>query len=539
MRVASVMELMKKVPTLRFASGQSAGQSVDFQHITEDSRDIDPAGTLFFARQGERFDAHQAIPAAIESGAVAVLVRSGITLPNDARLALQQAHVVHLEADDLALAIAMVAEAFYDFPSHKLQLIGITGTNGKTTTAHLIHQLLNQKTNGDAKCGLIGTVCIDVGDGPTPAELTTPFAITLSRLLAAMVANGCTHAVMETSSHALEQQRTAGLTFAGGIFTNLSGDHLDYHPTMDAYASAKSILFEYLDADGWCVLNGDDPATARIFESCNAIPHHTFVQDHLADKHKTVNSSSAEMDWSVRILEATRAGMSLEITPPTSIGQPTCVRTTLVGEHNAMNLLQACAAVVASGCPFESCRRQIPACIAPPGRLERVFVADPLADDISVLVDYAHTDDALRNVLQAARQVVPEGARLIVVFGCGGDRDTTKRPRMASAACDVADIVVVTSDNPRTENANSIVNDILKGVSNERVHASPQTLWSEVDRGQAILMTITEIAQANDVIVIAGKGHEDYQIVGTIKHPFDDRVEARQALQRRYDQVVN
>ncbi len=505
MREVLLDELFSGLDGVRITAGDASGVMV--RGITEDSRLVEE-GWLFVARKGERFDGRLFIDEAIDRGAVAVMIES------DGESYQSEHSCVRMVMDNAAEVTSQVAERFFGRPSKALTLIGITGTNGKTTTAHLIYDMLNR---AGRKCGLIGTVSVDDGRGLKPAELTTPFAIDLSRTLATMVKHGCTHGVMEVSSHALTQGRVSGLHFTGGIFTNLSGDHLDYHGTMEKYAEAKAILFRLLDdeANQWAVVNVDDEASGRMMEACGSHVKLIRVQQRIHE---------ATSDWSVSIENITTNGMGLLIRCGND-EQP--LHTTLVGVHNAMNLLEACAAVVECGVSFTEVCDLAASCNAPPGRLEPVTAHDD-PTGLMVLVDYAHTDDALANVLTAVRPIVEaRGGRLVVVFGCGGDRDKSKRQRMMNEACAGADVVMVTSDNPRTEDADAIVQDILAGMDElEGVHV-------ETDRRNAIRQVIEDVAGDNDVVVIAGKGHEDYQITGRVKHAFDDRVIARYALLRR------
>jgi len=471
--------------------------------ITEDSRMVSP-GCLFIARAGTKADGRRFVDDAIDAGAIAVLADGELDVPTNVTL---------LTAGDVAGVSAVLAERFFDSPSRRLTLIGVTGTNGKTTTTYLIQQLL---ADAALKCGLIGTVQVDDGAKREAANLTTPPAIELSRAMSRMVRNGCAACVMEASSHALHQQRTAGLQFRIGVFTNLTGDHLDYHQTMDEYLAAKAILFQRLPsaADGGvAVVNGDDPSSDAIIQRTKArmlrCSEHDAAADCFTKLHRqtlTHTESTFRGPWG-----------TLDVNLP------------LVGAHNVMNALQAIAVAHACGVDAEALRSGIETCTAPPGRLEPVTNAD---HPFAVLVDYAHTDDALSNVLRALRPIVPEQGRLRVVFGCGGDRDRTKRPRMAGVACRFADEVIITSDNPRTENAQSIIDEIRTGVPPERLAGT----LSLVDRAAAINEAVRR-GREGDIILIAGKGHEDYQIIGTTKRPFDDRLIAAAALRARFNKT--
>jgi UDP-N-acetylmuramoyl-L-alanyl-D-glutamate--2,6-diaminopimelate ligase len=492
----SLADLIRESP-VEVASG---APDVVIASVTDDSRRA-ADGALFVARRGTTAHGDAYIDDAVRRGATAVL--------SDGPAAARPG-VVHLRCADPAAMAARLAERLAGEPSTTLALVGVTGTNGKTTVATLIRHVL---TAAGLPCGLIGTVHVDLGpgdaaSGPEPAALTTPSACETSALLGRMVARGCRACAMEVSSHALDQGRTSGLRFAGAVFTNLSGDHLDYHGTMDAYAAAKASLFAGLPADGWAVINADDPA-ASLMARTDADVVFTSVDDPGADCRAAV-------------LDASIDGARVRFTGPWGEFE---TQLPLPGRHNVANALQAAAVGSRLGLDADALRAALATASAPPGRLEPVSGPD---DDCTVLVDYAHTDDALDNVLAALRPLVPADRRLRVVFGCGGDRDRTKRPRMAAAACRWADDVVVTSDNPRTEDPESIVDDVLAGIpASHRDRAVRRT-----DRDAAIRAAIAT-ADAGDVVVIAGKGHEDYQIVGTTKRPFDDRVVARAALDAR------
>jgi UDP-N-acetylmuramoyl-L-alanyl-D-glutamate--2,6-diaminopimelate ligase len=319
---------------------------------------------------------------------------------------------------------------------------------------------------------------------------------------------------MEVSSHALDQSRVAGIGFACAVFTNLTGDHLDYHGSMDAYAAAKARLFESLDRGAVAIVNADDPAHARMVHGC-------------ASRVMRCSLTDASADCMARVRRMRPDGMVCAMHGPWGVLD---VDLPLAGLHNAMNALQALAAASALGVAAAPLERALATCPAPPGRLEPVSTPD---DGIAVLVDYAHTDDALLNVLRAVRQTLEPGGRIITVFGCGGDRDRTKRPRMAAVACAHADAVIVTSDNPRTEDPGAIVRDILAGVPT----GSGAEVESRLDRAEAIARAV-QLAKPGDAVVVAGKGHEDYQIVGTERRPFDDRVVARAALAARRGALV-
>ncbi|MCC6322129.1 MAG: UDP-N-acetylmuramoyl-L-alanyl-D-glutamate--2,6-diaminopimelate ligase [Phycisphaerales bacterium] len=507
--------------------------------LTEDSRTAMP-GSLFIARKGEKSDGTKFIGAAIEAGAAAVLVDdASVRLP-----ALPKGHheVALLVTGDILLASAQMAERFYGSPSSRLIMIGVTGTKGKTTTAYLIHQILNAL---GVRTGMIGTVCIDDGVEVAPASLTTPPALEVSCTLGRMVEAGCAACVMEVSSHALHQRRVGaagGVEFRAGMFTNLTGDHLDYHGTMEEYAAAKAMLFAGLptaEDGGVAVVNIMDPAHSGMVKGCRARVLRCSIDKPLAVRG---GGTAPETLCTAKVLREGADWTEVEFVGPW--GHHAC-RVPLAGEFNVMNALQAAAVVhgVFGGTgeddfSFAIIAEALARCGAPPGRMEPVTAEGA---EITVLVDYAHTDDALKNVLTTVRGTMARGCggggkgELWCVFGCGGDRDRTKRPRMGKVASELADRIVITSDNPRTESADGIIAEVLSGVAAE----SQPRVKVEADRERAIGLAVKG-AKAGDVVVIAGKGHETYQILpdprragGTVTREFDDREVARMALRAR------
>ncbi|MCA9299091.1 MAG: UDP-N-acetylmuramoyl-L-alanyl-D-glutamate--2,6-diaminopimelate ligase [Phycisphaerales bacterium] len=489
------MDLAELVANLDVTGDMATdGPPVRICDLTEDSRSVVP-GSLFVARQGQFHDGHAYAAQAIDEGAVAILTDR----PMDVGVPV-------IVARDLPRTLAVMAERFFGHPSATLRLCGVTGTNGKTTIAHLVHSILNAE---GVRCGLMGTIEIDDGSERSRASLTTAPAIEISRSLALMLESGCEGAVLEASSHALDQERVGALSFDIAVFTNLSRDHMDYHQTMEAYAEAKARLFERLGPEGVAIVNADDPAHERMVRDCRA---------------RVVRCTMGEGDHRVRILGESFSGMSLQMTG--GFGDIEA-RVGFIGAHNAMNVLQATCAAHAFGLDASEIRRGLELAPVVPGRLERV---DTRADDIRVLVDFAHTDQALSRVLETVRSVMREG-RLWVVFGCGGDRDRGKRPLMAQAVEAHADVCVLTSDNPRRERPNAIITDVLEGFR-DRTRVEVQ-----VDRDRAIRFAIEEAAPG-DVVVIAGKGHETEQIIsdgagGVLTLHFDDREIARGALRDR------
>ncbi len=464
--------------------------------VVEDSRAVGP-GALFVARPGSSDDGSRHVADAIRRGAAAVL------LPMDLPASTLDAETAVVRAADPRVAGARAAHRFHGEPSTALDVLAVTGTNGKTTVAWLVRALLAE---AGRRCGLIGTIETDDGATTTTASLTTPSACELASVLGRMVENRCDSVILEASSHALDQGRLLGVEPNRAIYTNLTGDHLDYHGTIGAYADAKARLFELLSPDGVAIVNVD-------------CPHHERITRGTRGRIIRCSTADAPADARAVILESTRSGTELRLEGAWGTLH---VHSRLIGRHNAENLILACALAHSLGVDAATLESVLPRLEAPPGRLEPVTSPDA---PFTVLVDYAHTDDALRNVLLAARPLVGKGGRLTVLFGCGGDRDRTKRARMGRLAAELADKVLVSSDNPRTESPEAIVNEILEGI--------PESLArhcdAEVDRGKAIRRVIHE-AVAGEVIVIAGKGHEDYQIIGTERRAFDDRGCAREAL---------
>jgi UDP-N-acetylmuramoyl-L-alanyl-D-glutamate--2,6-diaminopimelate ligase len=465
--------------------------NVEVAGVREDSRQVRP-GDLFVARPGTKADGAQFVADAKSRGAVAVV--SQTPLPKSS-CPLPQVII-----PDSGAAASILANLFHGSPGDKVRVLAVTGTNGKTTTTYLIRHLL-AKIN--TRCGLIGTVEVDDGRTRREATMTTPAATDIADLLASMRDKGCRACAIETSSHALDQGRVAGVPFAGAAFTNLTGDHLDYHKTMENYAAAKAKLFGSLHASAVAVVNAADKWSAKMVENCQGrVLRFGFGKN---------------ADYTARDTSYTAQGSQFVLHTPDGRAE---VNLPMVGKHNVENALAA-AALVGEVCGLSV--HQLAAGLrdaqGAPGRLQAVRVGQPFA----VLVDYAHTDDALDNVLSALKPLCR--GRLRVLFGCGGDRDRTKRPRMAKTAEKWADLVYVTSDNPRTEDARAILNEIASGFSPEGVRKT----IVEIDRRRAIEAVLSD-AQPNDVVLIAGKGHENYQIIGTDRHHFDDVEEATRFL---------
>lgn len=472
------MELRTLIEGLGVRAADSAALGLRVSDLTDDSRTVLP-GSLFVARPGTREDGRRFIRQAVADGAIAVLTDEEGSKLVDTR------HAVALIAEDVPLAAAQLAERFHGNPTQRLRLVGVTGTNGKTTVAHLIHGIMNAS---GVRTGLIGTVEIDDGREVAAAEMTTPPAIELSRTFATMLDARCEAAVMEASSHALDQRRVAGLAFDIGIFTTLGTDHMDYHPTREAYLGAKRRLFEMLPKEGVAIVNADDPASKAMLEGCRA---------------RVVRCSMTRGDWTAVVTQRRIDGLRVRIEGPGGVietGLP------LMGDHNAMNLLEAVAAAHELGVEAEAIAEALTRPELPRGRLERVGDG---TSEVAVFVDFAHTPDAIERTLTEMRRAMREShrrGRLWVVFGCGGNKDKTKRPVMGRLAGELADRIVLTSDNPRTEVPEAIIEQIFGGVSPERRADVVQL----PDRAEAIVFAVSE-AEPGDVVILAGKGHERSQ----------------------------
>ena len=480
-------------PTL--ANGEVKGVSCD-------SRRVGP-GTLFVGLPGSRVDGGSYWPQVVAAGAAAALI-------SEAAEAAQPPGAddpVLVVPESLAQLAGELAAAFWQHPSQRIELIGVTGTNGKTTTTHLIEYLALAAGRPPA---LFGTLANRWPGHSVTASHTTAFADVLQMQLAEAVAAGARLGAMEVSSHALEQQRVAGCRFAGAVFTNLTQDHLDYHPSMQAYFEAKALLFSSPLLEGGAVVNSDDPWGRQLAERL------------LAEGRTCWRSSLEDPGAELHITDLTMAagGVAGTLISPMGSGP---FRSPLVGRFNLMNLLQAVGVLLQQGLPLALLLEALASFRGVPGRMERVVCSIDLPAP-SVLVDYAHTPGGLESALAACRPFT-EG-KLICVFGCGGDRDRSKRPQMGAIAARLADAVVVTSDNPRTEDPARILEDVLAGIPAE---AAPLV---EADRATAIARAIAAAAP-DDLVLIAGKGHEDYQILGTTKIHFVDREEAERALRAR------
>jgi UDP-N-acetylmuramoyl-L-alanyl-D-glutamate--2,6-diaminopimelate ligase len=457
-------------------------------------------GALFVAIRGQRHDGHTFVAEAMTRGAPAVVVEHPVDTGPD---------TTQVVVSDTRLALALLSAAFFGHPSRQLTLIGITGTNGKGTTAYLLEAALSR---AGQRAGVIGTLGVKLGTQLTPLERTTPEAPDLQRILRQMADSGIRVVVMEVASHALTLHRVVGCYFRGAVFTNLTQDHLDFHHTLEAYRAAKRTLFQMVAPDGVAVINADDPS-ASVMAAASRASVITYGLLPRAD----VRADDVQLHLD-----------GADFTAVTPRGRH-AMHLRLPGRFNVSNALAAIAAAQHQGVPLDVIAPAFAEFAGVPGRFEAVQEGQPFG----VIVDYAHTPDGLENVLRAARDFVR--GRLVVVFGCGGDRDRTKRPIMGRIAAQLADVAVVTSDNPRSEDPAAIIEDILRGTAEHAaIPGGPRDarrvrIEVEPDRRKAITRTL-QAAQPGDVVIIAGKGHEPYQEIKGVKHPFDDRVVAREVL---------
>lgn len=460
----------------------------DIKGINIDSRKIE-LGHLFIAIKGTQTDGHKYIEKAIELGATAILLEEMPTEPINKC-------ITYIQVKSTEEAVGNVATTFYGNPSHHLKLVGVTGTNGKTTVATLLYNMFRKFGH---KVGLLSTVCNYIDDEVIPADHTTPDPIALNELLAKMVAEGCEYAFMECSSHAIQQRRIGGLKFEGGLFTNLTRDHLDYHKTFDNYRNAKKVFFDDLDKDAFAIINADDKNGMVMVQNCKA-------------QIKTY-STKRMADFRARILECHFEGMYLEID-----GKEVGVQ--FIGKFNVSNLLAVYGAAIMLGKKSEDILVALSTLKSVNGRLEPITSPE----GYTAIVDYAHTPDALENVLMAIHEVLDgKGGHVFTVCGAGGNRDKGKRPLMAIEAVKRSDKVILTSDNPRNEEPQAIIDDMLAGLDTTQ----KKKVLSISDRKEAI-RTACMMAQKGDVILIAGKGHETYQEINGIKHHFDDHEVVRE-----------
>ena len=477
-------ELLKNVKSLQVIGRED----VEITGVKIDSREV-KAGSLFVAMKGTQVDGHRFIPKAVELGAIAVLCEE---LPEQPAMG-----VTYVQVESTEDVVGKVATMFYGNPTSKLKLVGVTGTNGKTTIATLLYNMFRKFGH---RCGLLSTVCNYIEEEAVPATHTTPDAIELNELLARMADAGCEYVFMECSSHAIAQKRIGGLTFAGGLFTNLTRDHLDYHKTVENYRNAKKAFFDGLGKDAFAIVNLDDKNGMFMVQNTKA-------------QVKTYSIRQMS-DFRARIVECHFEGMYLEID-----GREVGVQ--FIGKFNVSNLLCVYGAAIMLGKQPEDILVAMSTLRSVNGRL------DPIRspEGYTAIVDYAHTPDALENVLNAIHEVLDGKGRVITVCGAGGNRDKGKRPLMAQEAVKQSDRVIITSDNPRFEEPQDIINDMLAGLDQKQM----KKVISIVDRREAI-RTACMMAEKGDVILIAGKGHEDYQEIKGVKHHFDDHEVVRECF---------
>ena len=457
-------------------------RNIEVTQITFDSRDI-REGALFIAQSGVHVDGHNYIASAIEKGASAIVCQQ---LPADIK-----ADVVYIKTENSSKVLGLMASTFYGNPSKKLKLIGITGTNGKTTTVTLLHKLFRQI---GYNTGLISTIVNKINEKEIPSTHTTPDAVALNRLLSEMVDNGCEYCFMEVSSHSIVQARIAGLQFYGAIFSNITHDHLDFHKTFAEYIAAKKMFFDNLPTSAFALTNIDDRNGLVMLQNTKAKKYTYSIQE--------------IADFNVKILENTFQGLLININ-----GKD--VWTQLVGRFNAYNLLAIYATTRLCGIDEMEALTQLSNLQAAEGRFEYVT-----GEGKTAIVDYAHTPDALKNVLQTINDIRLDNQKLITVVGCGGDRDSSKRPIMANIAANMSDTVILTSDNPRTEDPEKILNDMEEGLNNT---LKEKTI--RITNRQQAIKTACKLAQNGDILLVAGKGHEKYQDINGVKHHFDDKEE--------------
>ena len=482
--MAVLADLLKNVKVI----GINGNPDVEINGMELDSRQVKPGG-LFFAVKGTVTDGHKFIPKALENGAVAVVCQDlPETMPEG---------VTFVKLENTEHAVGQIATDFYGDPTSKMKLVGVTGTNGKTTIATVLYNMFRRL---GFKAGLLSTVCNYVDGQPIPTEHTTPDPITLNRLLAQMVEAGCQYAFMEVSSHAVAQNRIGGLRFAGGIFTNLTRDHLDYHKTFENYRDAKKAFFDNLPKDAFAITNADDKNGMVMVQNAKA--------------NVKTYSVKQMADFKAKIIECHFEGMYLEIN-----GREVGVQ--FIGKFNVSNLLAVYGAAVMLGQKPEDVLVAMSEMKSVNGRFEAITAPK----GFTAIVDYAHTPDALENVLNAIHDVLEGKGQVITVCGAGGNRDKGKRPIMAQEAVRQSDRVIITSDNPRFEEPQDIINDMLAGLDEEQ----RKKVFSIVDRREAIRLAC-DIAQKGDVVLIAGKGHEDYQEIKGVKHHFDDKEEVRKCF---------
>ena len=482
---------MKKIATLleKIKAKSIIGDiEQEVQGIDSDSRNI-KSGYMFIAVKGTVVDGHKFIDKAIEQGAIAIVCED---IPE-----IQKQGVTYIVTPDTQLALGQLASAWFNYPSEKLRLVGVTGTNGKTTIATLLYKMF--KMFGE-KVGLLSTVCNYIDDKPVPSTHTTPDPLSLNKLLSEMVEQGCTYAFMEVSSHSADQKRIGGLDFDGGIFTNLTRDHMDYHKTVEAYLKAKKSFFDSLSKKAFALTNADDKNGAVMVQNCKA--------------KQSAYSLQSMAEFKGKIIESRIDGTTLLINNRE-------VETLFVGKFNAYNLLAVYGAACLLGKEPEEVLTIISALIPVSGRFQTLS-----KNRITAIVDYAHTPDAITNVLQSITEVIRGKGEIISVIGAGGNRDKGKRPIMAQEAAKLSNQLILTSDNPRDEEPEQIIAEMKEGLSATQL----KKCLAITDRREAIRLAI-RLAKPGDVVLVAGKGHEDYQEIKGVKYHFDDREEIEKAFE--------
>ncbi|MFT3676745.1 MAG: UDP-N-acetylmuramoyl-L-alanyl-D-glutamate--2,6-diaminopimelate ligase [Chitinophagaceae bacterium] len=469
----------------------SGSTEVDVTDVQIDSRKV-KEGTAFVAVKGVAADGHAFIGKAVEAGAIAIVCEQ---LPAE-----QKEGVVYLQVQNSGAAAAWMAHNLYGQPSEKLKLVGVTGTNGKTTIATLLYKLF---TSLGYTCGLISTVENRIGNDIVPATHTTPDAVSLNQLLAQMLQAGCSHVFMEVSSHALHQHRVTGLQFAGGIFSNITHDHLDYHKTFDEYIRVKKSFFDGLASSAFAISNADDKRGVVMLQNTAA--------------HKYLYSLRTLAEFKGKIIENSLSGLAMTINDQE-------VHFRLIGEFNAYNLLAVYAAATCLGEEKNEVLRHLSVLTGAEGRFDYIVSAK---ERIIAIVDYAHTPDALLNVLATINKLKKGYEQVIAVVGCGGDRDKTKRPVMAAAAVEHSDKAIFTSDNPRSEDPAQIIKDMEEGLP-----AAARRKYIAITDRQEAIRTAISLARPDDIVLIAGKGHEKYQEIKGVKHHFDDKEIVQQVFEQ-------
>jgi UDP-N-acetylmuramoyl-L-alanyl-D-glutamate--2,6-diaminopimelate ligase len=476
-----IKELFKDIKIM-FSAGDD--EDVEVSGIASDSRKVEQ-GVLFAAVRGPDLDGHHYIDDALKKNAAAILLEDRAYLPKG------PSAVPYILVKDSKRALGIISDAFFGHPYQHIRCIGITGTNGKTTVSYLVRNVL---ASAGMRCGLIGTIGYSINGENTPCANTTPGVIELHGIFKKMVDGSDRYVALEVSSHALDQERVEGMIFRAAIFTNLTQDHLDYHKTMEEYFLAKQKLFkEYADQETALIINGDDIFGRRLIDSLKGRML-TYGLSPEADVH--IKSYSLSREGSCAILKIPSGELE--------------IKTSLVGKHNLYNILAAVAFGVSEGIEPAKIKKGIESVAGVPGRLERI----DSKKGFSVFVDYAHTDDALKNVLESLRSILHNG-RIITVFGCGGDRDRAKRPKMGKVASVLSDFCWITSDNPRSEDPQAVIRQIVSGIDQKNFEI-------EVDRFRAIQKAL-QTAKTGDFVLVAGKGHETYQIIGDHVLPFDDK----------------